>query len=60
MENIPQKLLKVYVASQTVPGLFLNCEFFQFSSKKILLIEEFLLLLMQSKFYMVNMLKIRH
>ena len=56
----PKKLLKAYLASQTVTGLFLNCVVFQFSSKKILLIVECLLLLTQLKFYMVKMLKNRH
>ena len=41
-EKIPPiKLLKVYLASETVTGLFLNCVFFQFSGKKILLIVEY-------------------
>ena len=40
--------------SRTFTGLFLNCVFFQ-----ILLIGKYLLLLMQLKFYMVKMSKIR-
>ena len=40
MENTRKKLLKAYLALQTVTGLFLNCVFFQFISKKILLILE--------------------
>ena len=57
MENTPKKLLKAYLASQTVTGLFLNCVFFQFNSKKILLIVECLLLLTQVKFYSENVEK---
>ena len=50
----PKTLLKVYLASQILTALFFNCVFFQFSSKKILLIAEYLLLLMQLKFYMMK------
>ena len=54
MENSTKTLLKVYLASQIFTGVFFNCVFFQFSSKKILLIAEYLLLLMQMKFSMVK------
>ena len=50
----PKTLLKVYLASQIYMGLFFVCVFLQFSSQKILLIAEYLLLLMQLKFYMVR------
>ena len=42
----PKTLLKVYLASQIFTALFFNCVFFKFSSKKIILIAEYLLLLM--------------
>ena len=54
MENSPKTLLKVYLVSQTFTGLFFNCVFFQFRSKKILLIGKYLLLLLQIKFSMVK------
>ena len=55
-----KKLLKIYLASQTVMGLFLNSVFFQLSSQKALLIVRYLPLPMQLKFKMVKMLNIRH
>ena len=34
MKKTPQKVTKVYLASKTVTGLFLNCVFFRFNNKK--------------------------
>ena len=59
-EKYPKSFIKLYLASQTAIGMLLNCVFFKFSSKKIILIAENLSLLIQLKFYMVERLKIRH
>ena len=55
MENPPQKNLtkKIYRIAN-FPGLFHNCIFFQFISKKILLIAEYLLLLMSFEITLVR------
>ena len=59
-EKYPKSFIKLHLASQTAIGMLLNCVFFKFSSKKIILIAENLSLLIQLKFYMVERLKIRH
>ena len=59
-KKTPKTLLKAYLTSQTITGLFLNCLMIQYNSKKNLLIAEYLLLLMQLRFYVRKKLEIRH
>ena len=58
-KKTPKTLLKAYLTSQTITGLFLNCLMIQYNSKKNLLIAEYLLLLMQLRFYVRKKLEIR-
>ena len=53
-EKYPKTLLKVYIASQNFHGSVLLLRILPIQQQKILLIVEYLLLLMQLKFYMMK------
>ena len=52
--KFPQNVVKSTSRIANFPDLFFNYAFFQFNSKKVILIAEYLLLLMQRKFPMVK------